>query len=240
MNNMIFPVKVPYTISSDITKYDGELPPTLGSNYSELKKNELDKYRNFLCGGIEYNPLINKFCNLPESYTIKDISLEIEEDIAVLENGILKSICFCFPSGFNPTDKLNLPLFNIHSPVADNEKLLKSNDNLVKVISKKDSVFRRYVWTLTTLNKLSQLPIYDRPKPNSIEDLYFRTETQTTIGLDNQTVLFLVKLNMVKLTLLSNNQIVTIKESIDSMSENVLNYKSLVEIKKILNHNINL
>lgn len=234
----MFPVKIPYKISSDVSKFDENFKPTFNSIYRDLKKIELDVYEDLLCGGQKYNILLNKFCNLPIDYNIKDIALEIEEDIAILENGHLKSICFCFPSGFVPTKLIGLSLREIHSPVADNEKLMKGNDNLVKLISKDNQCFRRHVWTLTTLNKLSQLPEYKRPIPKSIDDLYFRTETQTTIGLDNTITLFFVKVNMLKFSILDNDQIYQIKESINSMSENVLIYKGLTEIKKILNNNI--
>ena len=68
-------------------------------------------------------------------------------------------------------------------------------------------------------------------------DLYFRTETQTTVGIGGDICLFFVKVNMHPLQQvwedLSKRQ--WILESINSMSEAVLDYKNLGIIKEIVN-----
>jgi hypothetical protein len=62
--------------------------------------------------------------------------------------------------------------------------------------------------------------------------LYFRVETQTSVPLNDETSLFLIKVEVVPLSKIWN---IKILESINSMSENVLNYKDLLQIKKLLN-----
>jgi hypothetical protein len=98
-------------------------------------------------------------------------------------------------------------------------------------------MFRRYVWTLTSLRSLSQLPSYTRLTPQSINDLYFRTETQTTVGIGGDICLFFVKVNMLPLQQLWDDpeKRTLIVDSINSMSEAVLDYKNLGLIKRILN-----
>ena len=66
----------------------------------------------------------------------------------------------------------------------------KTSEKVTKLISMEGAMFRRYVWTITPLIGLSQHPEYSRPTPNDISDLYFRTETQTTVGLGNDISLF--------------------------------------------------
>jgi hypothetical protein len=98
-------------------------------------------------------------------------------------------------------------------------------------------MFRRYVWTLTSLPSLSQLPSYVKPTPQSINDLYFRTETQTTVGIGGDICLFFVKVKMHPLQQLWDDyeKRTLIVESIHSMSEAVLAYKNLTHIKSIIN-----
>jgi hypothetical protein len=98
-------------------------------------------------------------------------------------------------------------------------------------------MFRRYVWTLTSLPSLSQLPSYQKPVPQSINDLYFRTETQTTVGVDGEICLFFVKVNMSPLDQVWDDagKRQMIVESINSMSDAVLDYKNLHLIKEIVN-----
>lgn len=64
------------------------------------------------------------------------------------------------------------------------------------------------------------------------ENLYLRVETQTTTPLDKEISLFFVKVDVHPLTKVWSNKIL---ESINSMSNEVLEYKNLFEIKDFLN-----
>jgi hypothetical protein len=125
----------------------------------------------------------------------------------------------------------------MHLPVGDGETLRRSSEKVSALISKQEAMFRRYVWTLTSLPSLSQLPSYTRPTPQSIEDLYFRTETQTTVGIGGDICLFFVKVNMHPLPQVWDDpeKRTLIVDSINSMSEAVLDYKNLRIIKEIIN-----
>jgi len=149
----------------------------------------------------------------------------------------LHTIGFCFPSGFYPARKLGLSFFDMHLPVGDGETLRRSSEKVSALISKQDAMFRRHVWTLSSLPSLSQLPSYVRPVPQTVDDLYFRTETQTTVGIDGSICLFFVKVNMHPLQQVwkDPNKRQMIVESINSMSEAVLGYKNLRIIKEIIN-----
>ena len=148
---------------------------------------------------------------------------------------------FCFPSGFKPTDKVGMSFAEMHAPVADSETLIKMSDKVTQVISRPGSQYRRNVWTLTSSQRLSRHPHYikDEPIPQSISDLYFRKETQTTVGMgDGRTVFFFVKVELEPLENIWQNEDMRNKivSSINSMTDATLTYKGLHQIKEIINH----
>ena len=236
---MIFPVKVPYTVGPDIVKYEG---PAFNANpdptYLLEKKKELELHGSHVCGTISNNYLhhLNTFCGIDVNTTLPEICVKLEEDFAILKDGHLHTIGFCFPSGFYPAQKLGLSFFDMHLPVGDGETLRRSSEKVSALISKQDAMFRRYVWTLTSLPTLSQLPSYTKPTPESINDLYFRTETQTTVGIGGDICLFFVKVEMHPLQLVWEDpeKRTLIVDSVNSMSEAVLGYKNLAFIKSII------
>jgi len=237
---MIFPVKVPYTVGPDIVKYQGaafNANPDPG--YLQEKKKELELHGSHICGTIsnDYLHHLNAFCGFDINTSLPQICTQLEEDVAILKDGHLHTIGFCFPSGFYPVQKLGLSFFDMHLPVGDGETLRRSSEKVSALISKQNTMFRRYVWTLTSLTSLSQLPSYTRPTPQSINDLYFRTETQTTVGIGGDICLFFVKVNMHPLQQVWDDpeKRTLIVDSINSMSEAVLDYKNLGLIKRILN-----
>ena len=236
---MIFPVKVPYTVGPDIVKYQGvAINPHPDPAYLLEKKRELEIHGTHVCGTIsnDYLQHLNAFCGFDVNATLPEICVGLEEDVAILKDGHLHTIGFCFPSGFYPTQKLGLSFFDLHLPVGDGENLRRSSEKVSALISKQGAMFRRYVWTLTSLPSLSQLPSYTRSTPQSISDLYFRTETQTTVGVGGDICLFFVKVEMHPLMHVweDHEKRVMIIESINSMSEAVLDYKHLGIIKEIV------
>jgi hypothetical protein len=237
---MIFPVKVPYTVGPDIVKYEGAaFNANPDPTYLLEKKSALALHESQICGSIttDYLYYLNSFCGFDANTTLPEICVKLEEDVAILKEGYLHSIGFCFPSGFYPAQKLGLSFFEMHLPVGDGETLRRSSEKVSMLISKQDAMFRRYVWTLTSLSSLSQLPSYIKPVPQSINDLYFRTETQTTVGFGGNICLFFVKVEMNPLQQVwdDHEKRTLIVESVNSMSEAVLDYKNLHLIKEIVN-----
>lgn len=241
---MIFPVKVPYTISADISKYSGSAfavhPDPF---YIVEKRKELQQWQNDICSSTEdaaaYIHQAAKYIGAPDVDTIESLALTIEEDIAILKNGVVKAICFCFPSGFIPAHIIGLDFFQVHAPVADGDKLRAAGPKVSELISKEGAMFRRFVWGVSSLGRLSQHPGYERPLARGIDELFFRTETQTTVGLTEAVTVFFVKVEMHPLAEIwedmdKRKQLV---ESICSMSEAVLTYKHLIHIKSLLLNN---
>jgi hypothetical protein len=241
---MVFPVKSPYVVAADIVKYNGDVYNIHPDQYYLAQKMaELDTMGKALSASLDYAaPFVKKmaqFCGLNDVTDISSIALHLEEDIAIIHKGKLVSICFCFPSGFIPAEKLGQSFFGLHLPVADGENLRASSEKVAAIISKEGASFRRHVWTVTPLPGLSQHPAYQRPEAAGIDDLYFRTETQTTVGIEDDCCLFFVKVDMHPLGLLWEDgaKRKLLLDSINSMTELTLGYKNLHQVKKILNHN---
>jgi hypothetical protein len=239
---MVFPVKAPYTVSADIVKYCGDaFNRHPDHSYLLQKKHELDTIGHDLAATVdEAIPLVQmmgNYCGLNNVTDIKSIALAYEEDLAILHKGKLVSICFCFPSGFVPAQKLGESFFGLHLPVADGDNLRASSEKVAAIISRDGALFRRHVWTVTSLPGLSQHPAYQRPVAAGINDLCFRTETQTTVGVEGDTCLFFVKVDMHPLSMVweDPSKRSLLLESINSMTPSTLDYKNLHQVKAILN-----
>ena len=218
-------------------KYSGSLiSEAPRSNYLEQKINEMSLYGTDLYGETELFKQLNLLEKVEEKLrtnkttSIKELSLQIEEDIAVMHNGKLEAISFVFPSGWIPSKALGRDFSFLHNPVADNELLIKSSDKLSKYMCK--NTIQRWVWNVTTIEALSNHPKVERPRTISFEKLFFRLETQISTPLDNQSSLFLVLVEVCPLSEVWEHSIL---DSINSMSENILDYKKLTSIKKYLN-----
>ena len=230
-------IKIPYTVTADIAKYEGEVfNKTPNLNYIKQKQTELNQSGYTLPDALPLVKSLSEYCGFKETDDIKEIALQLEEDIAVLHNGKLVSICFCFPSGFDPSEKVGMNFFEIHVPVADNEKLQRASSKVVEIMSKPGALYRRYVWTLTTSPKLSRHPSYRQTEPpvTTIDNLYFRKETQTTVGhTDGKTTFFFVKVDVIpfkELPLEIQQQAI---DSLKTMSDATIEYKGLNNIKKL-------
>ena len=205
-------------------KYSGDLINKLpSSKYIEEKINQLSLRESELCGETELFQklqLLDKVSTLLEMEkfeTLKDLSTEIEEDIAVMHKGKLEAISFCFPSGWIPTEVLGKDFAFLHEPVADNDLLIKSSHKLSKYMC--NHTIQRWVWNVTTIEDLSNHPTTNRPQLTNFDDLYFRLETQISAPVDADTSLFLVLVEVFPLNEVWN---ISILKSINSMSESIL------------------
>lgn len=229
-------VKTPYTTRPNMIRNTGSVfafPPN--REIIKAKKIELEKYGTDLWAqqpGLEN--VIEKaaaYCNVYTNNVV-DLALMIEEDVAIMHRGKLAAICFCFPSGFKPSEIIGMPLSDIHKPVADGEMLVKASPSIARVMCEQPS-FRRWVWSINMNPDLSNHPSTKKDiTPQSIDDLYFRVETQTTASVDEETSLFFVKVEVIPLRKVWCRQIL---DSLNSMSDDILTYKNLHQAKELLN-----
>jgi hypothetical protein len=239
-------IKIPYTTQPSMSRnlgciFNSDPDPTI----IEEKRSELEKYKedlHFVTHESTINQLIPKaakICGKQETNNIIEFALNFEEDVAILHKGILAAICFCFPSSWVPSSRTGFALADIHKEVADGQRLAQMSDRLTKIMSTESlGSFRRSVWTVTANPNRSNHPNNKiLQEPRSIDDLYFRLETQTTRSLEDEfSSLFFVKVDVQPLAAVWEENRDKIKDSINSMSDNVLKYKNLEQIKTLLNN----
>lgn len=172
-----------------------------------------------------------------EANNILELGFQLEEDIVIMHKGRIQACFVAFPSGWDPGSKFMMTLEEIHKPVADGDELRNASSKIAEIMASGNGPWCRYVWTVSSTPKLSNHPIYSKPEPKSIDDLYFRYEYQTfdtvEIGL---TSVFLIKTVVVpfKEYIDTDEKMRIIKDSIASMSGDVLTYKNLHKVKEIL------
>jgi hypothetical protein len=246
--NILFPVKVPYSTAPDIVKLkEGFVLTPISEHIRAYKLNQCEVFPDDLFRELKSEELldcislINTNYGLTASNSIQDLAMNVEEDIAILSSGKVIAICFCSPSGFIPSHIVGKSFFEIHQPIPDSDLLLKMSDKLTSMMSDNSrGSYRRFVWTITSNPSMSQHPsLKNKIIPESIDDLYFRTESQTTIPIgDNIHMLFAVKVEMNPLSSIweDHEKRNLLINSIDSMSDAMLDYKNLKSIKSILNN----
>ena len=165
---------------------------------------------------------------------IKELGLAIEDDILIMHNGKLEACFVAFASSWNPSEKVGKTLPELHDPIADNETLLHASNAIMKAMCSGQS-FERYTWGISSLGGYSNHPLYEKPNFNSLDDLTFRIEHERTITIsEGTTAVFLIHVDTYPLKDILKTDGKLIKESIDSMSSAVLEYKNLVKIKGLL------
>ena len=240
-----FPVRVPYTTAPNMVRNSG---PVINRNpdlaYIGQKNQELAKYGHDLWAELpEASELIKqatKQLGLLETTKIVNFALQIQEDVAVMHQGRLVAICFCFPSSWIPRERIGQSLTDIHTPVADGDKLRQMSQRIAETMADPaQGSFRRHVWTISNSGDLSQHPANkSNLVPASVDDLWFRLETQTTMPLgDGKSSVFFVNVETKSLSEIWTNSLHRdlVMNSINSMTESVLTYKNLHNIKRLLN-----
>ena len=230
-------VKTPFTNNPSMTRLEG---PVYNKNpdkiYIHEKQKQIDLLGEQLLGETEISKeknLIKKlinFCNLDNNLSLSELTTKFEEDFVIMYKGKMEIVSVCFPSGWVPKEKLGKNLSDIHEPIADSEQLIKASDKLTDYMTKQS--IKRWVLTITTSKELSNFPDYEKPELTRFEDLYFRVETQTTAPVDDKTSLFFIKVDVLPLSQVWDKKIL---KSINSMTDNVLKYKGLEQIKELLN-----
>ena len=173
-----------------------------------------------------------------ECNSIKDLGLAIEDDVVIMHRGRLEACFVAFPSSWNAGEKVGKTLNELHEPIADNEALLRASEGIMRAMSSGQS-FHRYTWGISSLSGYSNHPSYERPDFDSLDDLTFRVEHERTATvIKDTTAVFLIHVDIYPLKEVLKTDFGLIKDSIDSMSDNVLEYKNLKKVKELINEHI--
>jgi dimethylamine monooxygenase subunit A len=174
------------------------------------------------------------------------LALTVLEDLAVLRapQGELELLSVCLPSHWAPQEKIGKPFVQVHAPVADNTVLLAAAQGLMRLVTNKgDDRWERYVWTLTPSLALDGHPKRQhREWLQSSDDaafassIAFRLERQTFIALpENQQAIFTINVQTAPLfEALSVDELAQLRESLASMSDAVLSYRSFGAVRERL------
>lgn len=241
---MYFPVTVPYKTTPVMNKNAGPVYQQVQSLSHVISKSaEINRWGGDLFASRRPDLVLqaSKLLNTTATTDIVHFAMNFVEDVAIMHRGVLEAICFCYPSSWIPSERVGMSLTEIHGPVADGDQLRKMSQRIAETMATQGS-FRRYVWTISTTGELSNHPKISKPGVSdsmSVDDLYFRMETQTTMPMgDGESSLFFVNVETCSLSEFwadteKRQQIVA---SINSMSDAILEYKNLFKIKEILNN----
>ena len=168
---------------------------------------------------------------------IIEMGLEIPDDVIIMYKGKVEAAFVAMASSWNPRTVQGKTLAEVHQPVADNEMLVRASDGIWRsMISGKS--FHRHVWGISPLKSLSNHPRHKKPEIKNLDDLYFRVEHERTLTVDEDTAAFFIDVEVLPLSTifqLKHEYRDLIKDSINSMSENLLAYKNLEEVKEMIN-----
>ena len=180
----------------------------------------------------------NNYQLLPECKDIKQLGLAIEDDVVIMHRGKLEACFVAFPSSWNAGEKVGKSLTELHEPIADNEALLRASDGIMRAMCSGQS-FHRYTWGISPLSGYSNHPLYEKPEIKNLKDLTFRVEHERTMTVkERETAVFLIHVDTYPLMDVLETDSGLIIQAIDSMSESVLEYKNLVEVRELLHEHI--
>lgn len=151
-------------------------------------------------------------------------------DTAAPDELVAGLVSVCFPSGWQPLEKIDKTFFEIHLPVADNQKIQQAASSLSRAMVSRGP-FVRYVYTIAPSGDLwrSPGPINWPSEISDLSTLWFRVERQITIPLAGLGSLFLIRVFVAPLqkVLISKERAERLIHAIESMSSTLLTYKGL-------------
>ena len=188
------------------------------------------------------NDLVNKTAEslgLNQNFSsMLELGLEIEDDILIMHEGKLESSFVAFASNWSAGDKQGKTLRELHKPIADGDTLRNASNRIMKALTGKNC-YHRYTWGISSLGKRSNHPSYEKPDFDSIDDLWFRVEHERTIPVEkDKTCALLISVDIFPLKDVLKTDGNLLKKSIDSMTDNVLTYKNLKKVKRLVNEYI--
>lgn len=183
-------------------------------------------------GGVRAKTAEEFFCALTMSIQ-EDFALMVPDDSGRL---IARALSVVFPSGWDPKEKLGMPLHAIHAPVADNQALQRASPSMEQAMLTKGP-FVRYVWTISGSNALKRAVGEDTlAHAQTVHDLWYRCERQVTVPIGGMACLFLIRVFVAPLMQVvdSPSRMKILKAALLSMSSQMLDYKGIQRAARIV------
>jgi len=202
--------------------------------------NALDGAGDLWCSWLRARPATDRLADA--------LALTVQEDFVVMAfdaargQAIAELIHVALPSGWAPEAKRGRSFMDIHGPVPENGSLVAADVGLMRVLTN-SGPYLRYVWGLHATGALDQHP--DRgahtaraegldgdsyATPGRVDQLWFRSERQTTIGVPSVSrFVFTIRVYARPLVevVRDPDKAARLAESIRSMSPAVRTYKGL-------------
>jgi hypothetical protein len=259
---MPWTVASPFKMRPGLAKLEEDAPQLflrdeLASQYQERKQQLLNEDRQRALLGAADSAVLAEIAKQYQAQTQVELPAEVEaltlgmqEDFVILHDEPLdqdwemrtRFLSVCFPSNWNPSEKINLNFQAIHVPVADNAMLQAGAKGIVDLAFRKNTMVR-HVWLLTPNSDLPSHPLHrpslwkdavERAGSGSLLDqLYFRVERQTTLPLpDLKRGVFLIRVMLAPVTevlKVAPERAAQLAEALRSMSANIVEYRGMTK-----------
>lgn len=176
------------------------------------------------------------------------LALTFAEDLAIVDarTTTVPWIAATLPSRWSPQAKVGRTFAQLHADVADNANLLKAGEHLMQLVCSGER-WERFVWNVTGHSRLNAHPLVvasqawatgafdSREAPSA----WFRSERQTFVPLAaRQQAVFMIGVDCEALpqAIDSSARAATLRAAVDSMSDQVLAYRGLADVKSALIH----
>lgn len=179
----------------------------------------------------------------------------LQEDFAILHDepgaagvGTLRArfLSVCFPSNWDPAEKLGQDFAAIHAPVADNALLMAGARGIMDMAFRQAPMLR-HVWLLTPDGELPQHPQTRRTRwadavaqadaagGRLVDRVFFRVERQTTLPLPALgRGVFFIRVMTAPLTAVlavAPGRAAGLREALHSMSEAIVAYRGMAAVR---------
>jgi dimethylamine monooxygenase subunit A len=195
---MPWPVSAPFRMRPNLEKLDAAAPAlllrdALAPVYARERERVLRERPERALVGAAHAGVMAAIRDLlpPAEQAIPELALGLQEDFVILhaERDALRTeyLSVCFPSRWDPREKLGLDFAQIHAPVADNAMLLAAGPSIMNLAFMQQPMLR-HVWLVVPSASLAQHPDQsDYSWAETLRDpapllprLLFRVERQTT------------------------------------------------------------
>jgi hypothetical protein len=249
-----FPIETPFAMRPNMRPWqEGErivIRDHQFNDYIEEKKRyygpvygdnpQLDLLKRAVINLQKYDPSF--VFDVNKDGPVYNLTMSLQEDwvlFAPNKQGQLSAqmLSVHLPSGWEPREKAGMTFAEIHEPVADNTLIMKAAEHIARTIAAKGP-FIRHVWAISNTGTLSRRPdlIPERVDDN-IDQMWYRCERQTTIPVDGEAALFLIRVYVAPLAEVFQDaeKKKAIISSINSMSDAVIAYKGYERLRSYFN-----
>ncbi|MBL8310543.1 MAG: DUF3445 domain-containing protein [Burkholderiales bacterium] len=247
---MPWPVQVPFRMRPNLERLEAESPALLLRDelfdvYQRERSKVIAAHPERVGVGVADSRVLAALGALGtgiETAHEARVSLTLQEDFVILKHdaGTLRTeyLSVCFPSRWDPREKLGLDFMAIHQPVADNQMLQAAGPSLMAMAFMKQAMLR-HVWLIVPNPALDQHPDNNvawwrealADSSPLLPRLYFRIERQTTWPLPQfGRAVFFIRLlvspllNVVRVT---PTRAAELAASLRSMSPAVVAYRGM-------------